>query len=129
MDGKYKAFLIRPNLSGTALSELEKKMTQIRYMTATALILLGTAVAGSGAGETHGGEAYLEGGVFTYDVFEQSVDHVDLENCPAEFDPEAVFCRMTLASEMANVFVFSFDGDQPLLAIKSYELGEGFLPF
>ena len=91
---------------------------------------LRTTLAASGPGETHaGGNTYLEGGAFTYDVFEQSVDHVDLENCPAEFDPDTVFCRMTLASEMANIFVFSFDGEQPLLAVKSYELGGDFLPF
>lgn len=104
-------------------------MTLCKIPAIAAFICLGTGAIASGPGETHGGEAYLKGGVFTYDVFEQSVDHVDLENCPAEFDPEVVFCRMTLASEMANIFVFSFDGDQPLLAVKSYELGEDFLPF
>jgi hypothetical protein len=103
-------------------------MAHLRKLALAALLLAGTGAAASGAGEKHGGEAYLEGGVFTYDVFEQAVDHVDLENCPAEFDPDVVFCRMTLASEMANIFVFSFDGDQPLLAVKSYELGEDFLP-
>lgn len=104
-------------------------MTRTCNLFAAALILAGTGAAASGPGETHGGVAYLEGGAFIYEVFEQAVDHVDLENCPAEFDPEVVFCRMTLASEMANVFVFSFDGDQPLLAVKSYELGSDFLPF
>ncbi|WP_299934093.1 hypothetical protein [uncultured Pelagimonas sp.] len=94
------------------------------------LISFGTTGLASGPGETsHAGTGYLEKGVFTYEVFEQAVDHVDLESCPAAFDPEVVFCRMTLASEMANVFVFAFDGDQPLLAIKSYELDEDFLPF
>jgi len=104
-------------------------MPHIRSLTAAALFLVGTGAFASGPGENHGGEAYLDGGVFTYEVFEQSVDHVDLENCPTEFDPDVVFCRMTLASEMANIFVFAFDGDQPLLAVKSYELGEDFLPF
>ena len=47
----------------------------------------------------------------------------------AEFDPDAVFCRMTLAADMAHVFVFHYDGDQPLLAVKSYALDDGFLPF
>lgn len=97
---------------------------------ASALVASATLASASGPGETsEGGTAYLEGGALTYDVFEQAVDHVDLEGCPAEFDPEKVFCRMTLASEMANVFVFSFEGDQPLLAVKSYELIDGFLPF
>lgn len=94
------------------------------------LVPLASTALASGPGETsHAGTGYLEDGIFTYEVFEQAVDHVDLESCPAEFDPEVVFCRMTLASEMANVFVFSFDGEQPLLAVKSYELDDDFLPF
>ena len=94
------------------------------------LPFLATPALASGPGESHAsGPAYLEGGVFTYEVFEASVAHVDLEGCPAEFDPEVVFCRMTLNNEMANVFVFSYDGDQPLLAVKAYELTDGFLPF
>ncbi len=98
--------------------------------TLSILTCFGTVTTASGPGETsHAGTGYLENGVFTYEVFEQAVDHVDLENCPAEFDPEIVFCRMTLATEMANIFVFAFEGEQPLLAIKSYELGGEFLPF
>ena len=95
-----------------------------------ATVLTGTWAAASGPGGSHGeGTAYLGNGVFTYEVFEASVDHADLENCPAEFDPDAVFCRLTLAAEQAHVFVFSYDADQPLLAVKHYELGDGFLPF
>jgi hypothetical protein len=36
---------------------------------------------------------------------------------------------MTLAADMAHVFVFHYDGDQPLLAVKSYPLDDGCLPF
>jgi len=68
-------------------------------------------------------------GQFTYAAFEASVEHVDLEGCPVEFDNDSMFCRMTLASDLAHVFVFSYDGDSPLLAIKAYELDNGFLPF
>ena len=75
------------------------------------------------------GVDWIEGGVLTYEVFEFSVDHVDLENCPAGLDPEAVFCRMTLAAEQANVWIFDQTGDQPLLAVKHYPLDENFLPF
>lgn len=92
--------------------------------------LISTAALASGPGEYHKtGTNYLPNGVLSYEKFEASVPHVDLEGCPAEFDPEAVFCRMTLATEMAHVFVFDYEGDQPLLAIKSYELTDGFLPF
>lgn len=92
------------------------------------LALTGAALA-SGPGETHhDGTAYLANGL-TYEIFETAIEHVDLEGCPAEFDADANFCRMTLAADLAHVFVFSYDGDQPLLAVKSYELGDGFLPF
>lgn len=99
------------------------------FTTSAALLFATTAIA-SGPGETHkGGTAFLGNGVFTYEVFEASVAHADLEGCPAQFDPEAVFCRLTLAGDMAHVFVFSYNGDQPLLAVKHYELDDGFLPF
>lgn len=87
------------------------------------------AFATGTGGNRYAGTEYLEGGVFTYAVFEAAVPHADLENCPAQFDPDAVFCRITLAAGMANIFVFAHDGDQPLLAVKSYELDDGFLPF
>lgn len=92
--------------------------------------LTASAAAASGPGESNaGGEAFLADGAFTYDVFEAAVPHVDLEGCPAQFDPDAVFCRMTLSNDMAHVFVFDLDGAQVLLGVKSYELGDGFLPF
>lgn len=95
-----------------------------------ATLAFASTAAASGPGETHhGGTSYLENGVLTYAVFEASIEHVDLEGCPADFDPDANFCRMTLASDLAHVFVFSYEGDQPLLAVKNYELGDGFLPF
>lgn len=94
-----------------------------------AALALTSAVAASGPGETHhDGTAYLSNGL-TYEIFETTIEHVDLEGCPADFDATANFCRMTLASDLAHVFVFSYDGSQPLLAVKSYELTDGFLPF
>ncbi len=93
-------------------------------------LALSSAAMASGPGETHHtGSNYLANGALTYDVFEASIEHVDLATCPVDFDSDANFCRMTLAAEMAHVFVFSYDGAQPLLAVKSYELGDGFLPF
>ena len=101
-----------------------------RLLAAALLLAAATPALASGPGESHAeGVAYLPGGSLGYATFETAVAHVDLEGCPAEFDPDAVFCRMTLANEMAHVFVFSFDGDQPLLAVKDYELTDGFLPF
>ncbi|SMX50763.1 hypothetical protein [Maliponia aquimaris] len=100
--------------------------------TTLAALVLATPAFASGPGEHSPGSGdvtYLGDARLTYEVFEQAVTHVDLENCPAQFDPDVVFCRMTLANEMANVFVFSFADDQPLLAVKAYALDSEFLPF
>ncbi|MCK0149701.1 hypothetical protein MWU54_06680 [Marivita sp. S6314] len=95
-----------------------------------ALVFVAGAASASGSGSTdHGETNHLQNGAFSYEVFEASVEHVDLEGCPAEFDTEVMFCRMTLASDLAHVFVFSYNGEQPLLAVKSYELTDGFVPF
>lgn len=92
--------------------------------------LITTSAAASGSGEKHsGGTTYIPAAAFTYEVYEATIEHVDLADCPAEFDPDAVFCRMTLAADLAHIFAFSYDGDQPLLAVKSYELDDDFLPF
>ncbi|MDK3072864.1 hypothetical protein QO034_07060 [Sedimentitalea sp. JM2-8] len=98
--------------------------------TLSALTMALPAMA-SGPGESHAGKgtAYLGNGVLSYEVFEASITHADMENCPVEFDPDAVFCRLTLANDSAHVFVFSYDGAQPLLAVKHYELDGDFLPF
>ena len=68
-------------------------------------------------------------GPLPYAVFESSVDHVDLADCPDDLDAEQYFCRMTLAAEQANVFVFSFDGDQPLAMVRHFPLEGDGLPY
>lgn len=99
-------------------------------------ILITAAALGPGAALASGpGESgpedtsFLAGSVMDYPTFDRTVVHVDLQSCPARFDPQKVFCRMTLADDQAHVFVFSYDGDQPLLAIAHYDLDDGFLPF
>lgn len=66
----------------------------------------------------------LEGSM-TYEVFEHSIEHADLAACPAEFDDETQFCRITLADDRLHVFVFGYDGDQTLQAVRSYDLDDG----
>lgn len=68
-------------------------------------------------------------GHMTYELFEHTVEHADLAGCPSEFDTETQFCRMTLAAERAHVFVFDLDDDQPLQAVKSYDLADGLPAF
>lgn len=57
---------------------------------------------------------------FTYAMFEESVPHVDLEVCPVPLDGPDRFCRMTSQMATLNVFVFSDQGDQPLIAYRSW---------
>lgn len=80
--------------------------------------------AGTGAGaalatgmSARGAEAALP---VTYEVFEATVPHVDLAECPAVMAQEGHFCRLGLASEQLTVFVFAEDGDQPLTGVRSW---------
>ncbi|MCB6177279.1 hypothetical protein LHP98_03945 [Rhodobacter sp. Har01] len=57
---------------------------------------------------------------FTYAMFEESVPHVDLDVCPVPLDGPDRFCRMTSQLATLNVFVFSDQGDQPLIAYRSW---------
>lgn len=104
-------------------------MTRLLLPLAFSALCPALSLASGANKHTHEGIVFLPGGGFTYEVFEASIDHADLEDCPVDFDSDANFCRLTLANEQAHVFVFSYDGDQPLLAVKSYDLGDGFLPF
>jgi len=58
---------------------------------------------------------------FSYEMFEAAVAHVDLAACPVDLARPHTFCRVTLINDAFNVFVFSEDGDQPLVAFKSYD--------
>lgn len=80
-----------------------------------ALCALGAALALSTSAK-----ADVTPAVLTYDLFEQTVPHVDLATCPTEFDTTAVFCRAVLTHGDMHVFVFSYDGDSPFVAARSY---------
>lgn len=56
----------------------------------------------------------------TYEAFETAVPHVDLEACPVDLAAEDRFCRLTTNTDQLNVFVFSTEGDQPLVALQSW---------
>jgi len=64
--------------------------------------------------------ADAEPAILTYELFEETVPHVDLVTCPAEFDTEAVFCRAVLSHADMHVFVFAHDGDSPFVAARRY---------
>lgn len=101
-------------------------------LAAVMVLAMAPMAIASGAAEPKAkgeGVVHLAGGAFTYEVFEAAVEHADLSACPAEFNAEEAFCRLTLASDGAHVFVFALEGAQPLLAVKSYALDDGLLPF
>ena len=56
----------------------------------------------------------------TYEEFEAAVPHIDLPVCPVPLAAPDRFCRMTTHADQLNVFVFSEDGDQPLVALRSW---------
>ena len=58
--------------------------------------------------------------VLTYAEFEQSVPHVDMPACPVALATADHFCRMTLQNDAINVFVFTTEGDSPLVAFQSW---------
>ena len=58
---------------------------------------------------------------FTYQMFEAAVPHVDMAACPVDLAREGVFCRVALLNDEFHVFVFSEEGDQPLVAFESYD--------
>lgn len=86
---------------------------------AACLALLALSVpAAAHAGAADAGTAPL---ALTYDTFEQAVAHVDLEVCPEPLAAPGRFCRATLVNGMINVFAFSDEGDQPLVAVQSWD--------
>lgn len=58
----------------------------------------------------------------TYQIFEAAVPHVDLAACPVELAAEGVFCRLALLNEEIHVFVFSEEGDQPMVNFRSWSV-------
>ena len=57
---------------------------------------------------------------FTYLEFESAVPHIDLAVCPVPLAAPGRFCRVTTHADQINVFVFSEDGDQPLVAFETW---------
>jgi len=56
----------------------------------------------------------------SYSLFEATVPHVDLTECPAALARDGVFCRLALGAEEAHVFVFD-DTSSCLVATKTFE--------
>jgi hypothetical protein len=77
-------------------------------------------IAGSAAGQAVAQTACP----MTYAAFEFAVPHLDLKACPADLARDGAFCRASTGNDAVHVFVFSQQGDQCLLVVKSYKEGQ-----
>lgn len=59
----------------------------------------------------------------TYPEFERTVPHIDLEACPADLAADDRFCRAVTGEDALHVFVFTYEGEQCLAALETYETG------
>lgn len=59
----------------------------------------------------------------SYDVYEASVPHTDLEDCPDMLAGEGRFCRLSIVAEVATIFVFDEDSGC-LVESRSFEEDE-----
>lgn len=66
------------------------------------------------------GPAVADECAMSYSLFEATVPHVDLTECPAALARDGAFCRLALGAEEAHVFVFD-DTSSCLLATKSFD--------
>jgi hypothetical protein len=89
-------------------------------MTRTPRPVLTAAAILVGLTLSHPAAAEAEPAALPYDQFERAVPHVDLASCPAEFGDEDYFCRATFSHAEMHVFVFSYDGDMPFVAMRTY---------
>lgn len=69
---------------------------------------------------------FLSGGAFadahcalSYETFEESVPHTDMEECPGMLGGPNKFCRYSVNAEVATIFVFDEDS-QCLIKAHSY---------
>lgn len=60
----------------------------------------------------------------TYEIFEVSIPHSDLEDCPPSMNLKGAFCRLVMHADQFHVYAFAEDGDQPLVAFKTFEEDE-----
>jgi hypothetical protein len=58
---------------------------------------------------------------FSYEMFEASVPHTDLATCPVDLAAPGVFCRVALFNDAFHIFLFSEEGEQPLVGFKTYD--------
>lgn len=60
----------------------------------------------------------------SYDMFEMTVPHLDLDTCPGDLAQAGTFCRAAMALHGLAVFQFGEDGDRCLVAVTRFEEDE-----
>lgn len=63
-------------------------------------------------------------GPFTYELFENSVNHIDLDQCPSQVKSRDVFCRATIQNDGVHIFVFEEAGDRNFIDMLTFDRGE-----
>ena len=61
---------------------------------------------------------------FTYPLFEGSVNHIDLEECPEGIAEGDVFCRATMMNDALHIYVFEAAGDLRFVTVESFNADE-----
>lgn len=57
----------------------------------------------------------------SYDVYEASVPHTDMETCPTAILADGAYCRVSVVAEVATIFVFSEEDDCLIKAESFFE--------
>jgi len=57
---------------------------------------------------------------FNYEIFELTVPHVDLEECPTRKSSDGAFCRLSMGGAQVHLFIFDTEGDNCLLRVESF---------
>ncbi|WP_296763602.1 hypothetical protein [Sediminimonas sp.] len=60
--------------------------------------------------------------VMTYEVFEESVPHIDLATCPGEMAGDDWFCRAVTHNDAFHVFAFLYEDGSPAVAYRAYSV-------
>lgn len=62
----------------------------------------------------------LTAGTYSYNDFEVSVNHIDLEECPDGLADGDVFCRVTMMNDAMHVYVFENEGERLFVSVHTF---------
>lgn len=67
--------------------------------------------------------SFVQAGEYTYDQFETSVNHINLDKCPAKVTARDVFCRTTFLHDGIHVYVFEKGGNMAFVRMLTFDEG------